>query len=88
MQGRHRARQRRPWWRAGLTDRRHGLTRSHAVRDDSPGAPAAALLAAAGLAGVLVGSTLQAGTGTAVMAVSALVIFGLALRAYFTSPLG
>ena len=39
----------------------------------SPGTPATVLLTAAGLAGVLVGSTLDAGLGTAVMSVSALV---------------
>ena len=40
------------------------------ARPALPGTPAAVLLAAAGLAGVLLGSTLDAGAGTAVMAAS------------------
>ena len=41
------------------------------MRDDSPGTSATVLLGAAGLASVLVGSTLDAALGTVVMAVSA-----------------
>jgi len=62
---------RRPWWQVVLAPRRRGLTTSRAVRDDSPGTSATVLLGAVGLAGVLVGSTLDAALGTVVMAVSA-----------------
>ena len=50
---------------------------SRAVRDDAPGTWATVLLGAAGLAGVLVGSTLDAPLGTVVMAASAVVPAGV-----------
>ncbi len=64
---------RRPWWQVVLAPRRRGRAVGGRARTDVPGTPAAVLLVGAGLAGVLVGSTLDAGAGTAVMAVSALV---------------
>jgi hypothetical protein len=56
-----------------LAPRRRGRSLARAVRDDGPVTPATVLLASAGLGGVLAGSTLDGGVGTAVMAVSALV---------------
>lgn len=46
---------------------------SLSARESAPGTAATLLLAASGVAGVLVGSTLDAGTGTAVMATASLV---------------
>ncbi|MGJ7440813.1 hypothetical protein [Aquipuribacter sp. MA13-6] len=81
MSGRHCALTRRPWWQVALDPRRRRATLR---RRDRPGVgpTSALLLTAAGLAGVLVGSSMDPGAGSALMVASSVLppaVLGTAL---------